>query len=214
MKIEHKIWCNGSGDLQPLLTEVQSPLWVQLLFLIADYKTFFDLSFLRHYIDIVQISLFSLKSIPFWDSLGDNQQVRRQCSYLTPTRCSKVHAFMIPVIFPSASGLRVYNKAIIPGKTWKIIMNTVSWYMLFFQVLFLWNFSRLWKYIIRNSHSSNPLQYSCLENLMDRGAWQAIVHSVASKSRTWLKRFSMQECLPSVPRLNWRREKPYIQGFY
>ena len=24
--------------------------------------------------------------------------------------------------------------------------------MLFFQVLFLWNFSRLWKYIIRNSH--------------------------------------------------------------
>ena len=25
----------------------------------------------------------------------------------------------------------------------------------------------------------NPLQYSCLENLMDRGAWQAIVHGVA-----------------------------------
>ena len=25
----------------------------------------------------------------------------------------------------------------------------------------------------------NPLQYSCLENLMDRGAWQAIVHVVA-----------------------------------
>ena len=24
----------------------------------------------------------------------------------------------------------------------------------------------------------NPLQYSCLENLMDRGAWQAIVHRV------------------------------------
>ena len=29
----------------------------------------------------------------------------------------------------------------------------------------------------------NPLQNSCLENLMDRGAWQAIVHSVA-KSQT------------------------------
>ena len=26
---------------------------------------------------------------------------------------------------------------------------------------------------------SNPLQYSCLENSMDRGAWQATVHSVA-----------------------------------
>ena len=25
----------------------------------------------------------------------------------------------------------------------------------------------------------NPLQYSCLENLMDRGAWQATVHGVA-----------------------------------
>ena len=25
----------------------------------------------------------------------------------------------------------------------------------------------------------NPLQYSCLENSKDRGAWQAIVHSVA-----------------------------------
>ena len=26
---------------------------------------------------------------------------------------------------------------------------------------------------------SNPLQYSCLENPMDRGAWQATVHRVA-----------------------------------
>ena len=32
----------------------------------------------------------------------------------------------------------------------------------------------------------NPLQYSCLENPMDRGVWQAIVHRVA-KSQTGLK---------------------------
>ena len=32
---------------------------------------------------------------------------------------------------------------------------------------------------------SNPLLYSCLENPMDRGAWQATVHGVA-KSGTWL----------------------------
>ena len=32
----------------------------------------------------------------------------------------------------------------------------------------------------------NPLQYSCLENPMDRGAWGAEVHRVA-KSWTWLK---------------------------
>ena len=31
----------------------------------------------------------------------------------------------------------------------------------------------------------NPLQYSCLENPMDRGAWQATVHGVA-KSQTRL----------------------------
>ena len=27
--------------------------------------------------------------------------------------------------------------------------------------------------------NGNPLQYSCLENSMDRGAWRAIVHGVA-----------------------------------
>ena len=27
--------------------------------------------------------------------------------------------------------------------------------------------------------NNNPFQYSCLENSMDRGAWQAIVHGVA-----------------------------------
>ena len=33
--------------------------------------------------------------------------------------------------------------------------------------------------------NGNPLQYSCLENSMDRGAWQATVHGVA-KSQTRL----------------------------
>ena len=33
--------------------------------------------------------------------------------------------------------------------------------------------------------NGNQLQYSCLENPMDRGAWQATVHGV-SKSQTWL----------------------------
>ena len=36
----------------------------------------------------------------------------------------------------------------------------------------------------------NPLQYSCLENPMDREAWQAMVHRV-SKSQTQLKRLSV-----------------------
>jgi len=32
----------------------------------------------------------------------------------------------------------------------------------------------------------NRLQYSCLENPIDGGAWWAVVHRVA-KSQTWLK---------------------------
>ena len=35
----------------------------------------------------------------------------------------------------------------------------------------------------------NPLQYFCLENPMDRGAWRATVHGVA-ESRTGLKQLS------------------------
>ena len=31
--------------------------------------------------------------------------------------------------------------------------------------------------------NGNPLQYSCLENTLDRGAWQATVHRIA-KSQT------------------------------
>ena len=38
----------------------------------------------------------------------------------------------------------------------------------------------------RSLGHGKPLQYSCLENSMDRGAWQVMVHRVA-KSRTRLK---------------------------
>ena len=37
--------------------------------------------------------------------------------------------------------------------------------------------------------SGNPRQYSCLENLMYGGTWQAAVHGVA-KSQTWLSNFT------------------------
>ena len=38
----------------------------------------------------------------------------------------------------------------------------------------------------------NPLQYSCLENPLDRGVWQATVHEV-TKSQTRLKRLNMHK---------------------
>ena len=37
----------------------------------------------------------------------------------------------------------------------------------------------------------NPLQYSCLENPMDRGPWWATVHRII-KSQTWLRQLSIQ----------------------
>ena len=43
--------------------------------------------------------------------------------------------------------------------------------------------------------NGNPLQYSCLENSMDRGAWWATVHRV-TRSWTPLKWLSMQACTP------------------
>ena len=44
--------------------------------------------------------------------------------------------------------------------------------------------------------NSNPLQYSCLGNLMDREAWQAAVHG-ATKSWTPLKQLSTMNLLPA-----------------
>ena len=41
----------------------------------------------------------------------------------------------------------------------------------------------------RGEGNGNPLQYSCLENPMDRGAWLAAVHGVA-KSRARLSDFA------------------------
>ena len=40
------------------------------------------------------------------------------------------------------------------------------------------------------SRNGNPLQYSCLENPLDGGAWWAAVHGVA-KSRTRLSDFTL-----------------------
>ena len=48
----------------------------------------------------------------------------------------------------------------------------------------------------------NPLHYSCLENPMDRGAWQTTVQGVA-KSQTQLKCLSMHTCIFVYRILMW-----------
>ena len=57
----------------------------------------------------------------------------------------------------------------------------------------------------------NPLQYSCLENPMDWGAWQATAHRVA-KSQTWLKWLRMHTCFV-YPLFNccWPAKKTEVQ---
>ena len=52
--------------------------------------------------------------------------------------------------------------------------------------------------------NGNPLQYSCLENPMDRGAWWATVHGVA-KSQTWLS-----ERLKDFLRQRWKWSFRYL----
>ena len=44
-------------------------------------------------------------------------------------------------------------------------------------------------YQVNGEGNGNPLQYSCLENPRDRGAWWAAIYGV-TQSRTWLKRLS------------------------
>ena len=52
----------------------------------------------------------------------------------------------------------------------------------------------------RGGHGS-PLQYSCLENPMDRGAWWAMVHGV-TKSWTRLNAHTHSNSLESIQSLN------------
>ena len=53
---------------------------------------------------------------------------------------------------------------------------------------------------IRSSVDGTPLQYSCLENPMDGGAWKAAVHGVA-EGRTRLSDFTF-----TFPFMHWRRK--------
>ena len=65
----------------------------------------------------------------------------------------------------------------------------------------------------------NTLQYSCLENPMDREAWWAAVYRVA-RSRTWLNRLSMHACIQEDQKwqqgtslvVQWLRIQLLMQG--
>ena len=74
--------------------------------------------------------------------------------------------------------------------------HSITWYILWFLTLLVEYLSCLCfgGYLIilssgRGEGNATPLQYSCLENPMDRGAWWAAVHGVA-QSRTRLSKFT------------------------
>ena len=54
--------------------------------------------------------------------------------------------------------------------------------------------------------NGNPLQHSCLENPMDRGAWRGTVHGV-TKSRIWLSNLA-QHSLMSAMAIHTRPPTP------
>ena len=59
----------------------------------------------------------------------------------------------------------------------------------------------------------NPLQYSCLENPMDREAWKAVVHTV-TKSWTRLREVSTQHGKAEIPRVVKKpKQKPCSNKF-
>ena len=62
------------------------------------------------------------------------------------------------------------------------------------------------------THSNgNPLQYSCLENPRDRGAWWAAVYGV-EQSRTRLKRFSSSSThIWTSQAAVWAKNQPAMQ---
>ena len=57
----------------------------------------------------------------------------------------------------------------------------------------------------------NLLQYSCLDNLMDRAAWRAIVHGV-TQSQTRLKWLSTQACMNFSLGFRWKKQSQTSNG--
>ena len=85
--------------------------------------------------------------------------------------------------------------------------HSITWYILWFLTLLVEYLSCLcfggYLIILSSGHgegNATPLQYSCLENPMDRGAWWAAVHGVA-QSRTWPSDFTL-----TFPFMHWRRK--------
>ena len=73
---------------------------------------------------------------------------------------------------------------------------------------------------LEKTMATNPLQYSCLQNPMDRGAWQVIVHGVAksqtqlrdSHLRLFLQAWTLDQEDGCIPKGSWREAMQRSSG--
>ena len=80
----------------------------------------------------------------------------------------------------------------------KFISNLVPLLMLISYIEFLLFSTHLISPVLSTGEGNgNPLQYSCLENPMDQGAWWTTIHGVA-KSRTRLSDLCVCLCVLSI----------------
>ena len=78
---------------------------------------------------------------------------------------------------------------------WIFVNWSINWLIILYQ-FWVYNSESIFLYIkyhLSMRRAWHPTQYSCLENPMDRGAWQATVQRV-TQSQTRLKRLSMHAC--------------------
>ena len=85
----------------------------------------------------------------------------------------------------------------------ELLGHIVVLFLFFWEIsrnIFLCEYILIWKQVVKASDlelvkgptgegNGSPLQYSCLENPVDGGAWKAAAHGVA-KSWTWLSDFT------------------------
>ena len=107
-------------------------------------------------------------------------------SSCTSSSCWKVYAFPIEFAYHSCQKSFKINR----GLSLDISVYSIDLY--------------IYPYANTRKGNGNPLQYSCLENPMDRGAWWATVHGVM-KSWTQLTWLSSSSSMPVPPCLHYCR---------
>ena len=70
--------------------------------------------------------------------------------------------------------------------------------------------STAWSGKAPGAGNGNSLQYSCLENSMDRGAWRATVYGVTKSQirlsdSAWLAKLSQGNCIPRIQLCVWKK---------